>query len=384
MRTGVLRHIAAASRSPAPRRRHDDAGRADPRRAAAGDDPRRGRAAERREPRARGRRARRRCVPTDVESANLLTVSTVARARRDRARRESRGTHTRSDHPEPSAAFLGRFVFTGDAVARVRAARPSRAVATSRAHDERLRRAGARRAGARRRARWPRTSGRSATSPPRSSPPTPRATVDVVARAGRRDRRHRVRDRGVRAARPRGLGELAGRRRRRASAPAPSSARSSGPLALGAHRRAHRAQLPVPPVGGRRRSPAGSSRPRDRRRGSGTPARRSLGSGRSRRRRCAPGRREPPRLAVGVRAREGQPPRRPGDHRRRRPGPGAVAGPHGRGRVRPARRRSQEAIAAGATMVLLDNMTPDDGARVRVAGPQPPRRRASSSRCRAA
>ena len=37
-----------------------------------------------------------------------------ARARRDRAR-ESRGTHTRSDFPEPSAEFLGRFVFAGDA-----------------------------------------------------------------------------------------------------------------------------------------------------------------------------------------------------------------------------------------------------------------------------
>jgi L-aspartate oxidase len=48
---------------------------------------------------------------TDIESANLLTVST-ALVRAATARRESRGTHTRSDYPEPSSAFLGRFVFT--------------------------------------------------------------------------------------------------------------------------------------------------------------------------------------------------------------------------------------------------------------------------------
>jgi L-aspartate oxidase len=51
-------------------------------------------------------------VPTDVESANLHAVSTVL-VRAATARRESRGTHTREDHPEPSAAFLGRLVFTG-------------------------------------------------------------------------------------------------------------------------------------------------------------------------------------------------------------------------------------------------------------------------------
>jgi L-aspartate oxidase len=51
-------------------------------------------------------------TPADVESANLLTVST-ALVRAATARRESRGTHTRSDHPETSSAFLGRFVFTG-------------------------------------------------------------------------------------------------------------------------------------------------------------------------------------------------------------------------------------------------------------------------------
>ena len=51
-------------------------------------------------------------TPVDVESANLLTVST-ALVRAAIARRESRGTHTRSDHPDASSAFLGRFVFKG-------------------------------------------------------------------------------------------------------------------------------------------------------------------------------------------------------------------------------------------------------------------------------
>lgn len=50
-------------------------------------------------------------TPTDVESANLLAVST-ALVRAAIVRRESRGTHTRSDYPETSSAFLGRLVFT--------------------------------------------------------------------------------------------------------------------------------------------------------------------------------------------------------------------------------------------------------------------------------
>jgi len=53
-------------------------------------------------------------VPTDVESANLLAVSTVL-VRAATARRESRGTHTREDHPAASAAFLGRLMFTSAA-----------------------------------------------------------------------------------------------------------------------------------------------------------------------------------------------------------------------------------------------------------------------------
>jgi succinate dehydrogenase/fumarate reductase flavoprotein subunit len=45
-----------------------------------------------------------------VEDANLLTVgrTLVAAAR---ARKESRGTHTRLDHPERSDHFDGRLVF---------------------------------------------------------------------------------------------------------------------------------------------------------------------------------------------------------------------------------------------------------------------------------
>jgi L-aspartate oxidase len=48
---------------------------------------------------------------TDVESANLLTVSS-ALVRAATVRRESRGTHTRADFPEPSNEFLGHLVFT--------------------------------------------------------------------------------------------------------------------------------------------------------------------------------------------------------------------------------------------------------------------------------
>jgi aspartate oxidase len=46
----------------------------------------------------------------DTEVRNLVTVSggLVDAAR---ARTESRGTHTRLDFPDPSSAFLGRFVF---------------------------------------------------------------------------------------------------------------------------------------------------------------------------------------------------------------------------------------------------------------------------------
>jgi L-aspartate oxidase len=51
-------------------------------------------------------------VPTDIEEGNLLAVST-ALVRAATKRCESRGTHTRSDFPESSAEYLGRFVFAG-------------------------------------------------------------------------------------------------------------------------------------------------------------------------------------------------------------------------------------------------------------------------------
>ncbi len=53
-------------------------------------------------------------TPTSAGEANLLAVST-ALVEAATARRESRGTHTRIDHPERSDDFLGRFVFVGDA-----------------------------------------------------------------------------------------------------------------------------------------------------------------------------------------------------------------------------------------------------------------------------
>jgi L-aspartate oxidase len=51
-------------------------------------------------------------TPRDPEVANIHAVST-ALVRAALARRESRGTHTRLDFPEPLPRFVGRFVFTG-------------------------------------------------------------------------------------------------------------------------------------------------------------------------------------------------------------------------------------------------------------------------------
>ena len=54
-------------------------------------------------------------VPTvDIAGWELRNLVTVARAlvRAALARRESRGTHTRLDHPDPTSALLGRFVHT--------------------------------------------------------------------------------------------------------------------------------------------------------------------------------------------------------------------------------------------------------------------------------
>jgi len=60
----------------------------------------------------RASRALAKLTATDVEEANLLAVS-AALVRAASERRESRGTHTRADHPETSPAFMGRFVFHG-------------------------------------------------------------------------------------------------------------------------------------------------------------------------------------------------------------------------------------------------------------------------------
>jgi L-aspartate oxidase len=53
----------------------------------------------------------------DIASWELANLVTVARAlvRSAAMRRESRGTHTRLDHPDPSTALLGRFVHVGAA-----------------------------------------------------------------------------------------------------------------------------------------------------------------------------------------------------------------------------------------------------------------------------
>jgi L-aspartate oxidase len=51
--------------------------------------------------------------PSGIEEANLLAVSS-ALVRAAAARCESRGTHTRSDFPDSSPEYLGRFVFAGE------------------------------------------------------------------------------------------------------------------------------------------------------------------------------------------------------------------------------------------------------------------------------
>ena len=106
--TGVLRHPLVVEPMPAPVEVVTSAGAADPRRAAAGHDPRRRRAAERDEPRRAPPTRSPTLTPTDVESANLLAVSTVARARRDRASRVARHPHPRrpSRRRRPSSSVV--------------------------------------------------------------------------------------------------------------------------------------------------------------------------------------------------------------------------------------------------------------------------------------
>ena len=219
-----------------------------------------------------------------------------------------RGTHTRLDFPETSDEFLGRFVFGG--VGGRRSSRSPSAGQAVTEHDppvhavaRRSRRALAEDLG-------PLGDITAALAPERRRGPSPTSspradgvlagtacatevfaqldpTVQVTWRAGRR-RRVEARRRG--------------RHGRRAAA-------------LGAHRRAHRAQLPVPPVGRRHRSPAGSSTPRPVSARAVVDTRKTLPGLRALEKAAVRGGRrgEPPRLAVRHRAREGQPPR---GHRR--------------------------------------------------------------------
>ena len=179
--------------------------------------------------------------------------------------------------------------------------------------------------------RSPRTSGRSATSPPRCSIPASADSPSFVPRKNGVLAGHGVRDRGVRA----------GRRVGRSCSGEPTTATRSaagdvigtveGAAGVDPHRRAHRAELPLPPQRhrdvdpplrrrgrrGARQSRPHLGHPQD----AAGPARAREG-GRARRRR-----REPPRLAVRDGAREGQPPR-PARHQRGGPSrPRALARP---------------------------------------------------------
>ena len=207
-------------------------------------------------------------------------------------------------------------------------------------------------------ARWPKTSARSATSPPRSSPPTrarpSTSSPGPTACSPAPRARPRCSRSSTRSVQVRWLvddGDVVG--------PGHQGRRGRRPAALGAHRGAQRAELPVPPLGGgdphapvrRRRRPDGPDlgHPQDAARAAGG----REGGGACRRRR------EPPRLAVGVRAGEGQPPRRARHHRGGRAAR-TRAGPAARSRwsaTAPSRCRRPSPPAP--TMVLLDNMTPD-------------------------
>ena len=143
-----------------------------------------------------------------------------------------------------------------------------------------------------------------------------------------------------------------------------------------ADRRAHRAELPRPAV--RRRD----ARPRGRARGRGGRRRRARSSTRARpRRACARSRRRAVAAGGGINHRAGLydfdphqgEPRRAG----RRRGRGGARAPARRGPTCRSRSRCatpaeiDEALAAGAPRLLLDNMTPRAGARRGRAGRRP-------------
>jgi L-aspartate oxidase len=80
---------------------------------------------------AHAERALARMTPTTTEEANLLAVSR-ALVRAATARRESRGTHERTDHPRSAPEFAGRFVFSGAGPAAELDFVPATAVASER------------------------------------------------------------------------------------------------------------------------------------------------------------------------------------------------------------------------------------------------------------
>ncbi|HEX6312790.1 MAG TPA: L-aspartate oxidase [Acidimicrobiia bacterium] len=108
--TGVLRGVSAGAHRPAPASSAGSATRPDVQRIMTRD------AGVLRDATSLADAARRLAAlppPSSPEVGNLVTVS-AALVEAATARRESRGTHTRLDYPQPASEFLGRFVFAGD------------------------------------------------------------------------------------------------------------------------------------------------------------------------------------------------------------------------------------------------------------------------------
>ena len=262
---------------------------------------------------------------TDVESANLLTVSTALGAGRDHSTRVARHAHPRrlpgAVDRVPRSPRVHRGSDAGLRAAVGTASEPD--------HErERVRPAGPRRCARWWRARWPRTSGRSVTSPPSLVPADACASVDVMARADGVLAGTACADEVFAQVDPAVQVRVARSTTATSSPPGPRSATVSGTVAVGAHRRTQRAQLPLPPVGRRIAHPPVRRRRRpvariwDTRKTLPGAAGGREGGGARRRWR------EPPGHALRVRAGQGQPPRRSRHHAKRsaartRAGPGA-------------------------------------------------------------
>ena len=280
--------------------------------------------------------------------ANLVDRGPRARRGRDRRARSRAARTPALDYPEHRRRFLGRFVFAG--ADRATALRPAPGTAGDRRVSD-LRPAAADRA-RRRRARARRGPRRcSATSRRSRSSPTTRVGRGRVRRARRRRARghRRAPTETFRAGRPDASrstwalddGDAVGAGTRR-------SAAVDGPLRVDAHRRAHRAELPVPPARASPRSPAATCDAAQRHGpASATPARRCPASARWRRRRCAPAAASTTasRCPTWCSSRTTTS-RASAIARRGRAGPGALAGPGRRGRVRPLEQVA-EAIDGG-------------------------------------